>query len=457
MYRLCRVIGAVVFLLCHFSPLSWAQEEIKIGFLGPLTGWATVYGQYVLEGIQLFLEEVGYQFNGVPIKLITADTKGESERVVIILDAFKYRDQVDVIIGPSLGHEGIAAADWALRNPDIPILIGYSAPEDITMRLHSRNVLRPGWSAPQTIMHFGWYVAKVLGYKKIIMVGQDYAYPWDQAAGFIRGFLENGGEEVLRIWHEVELMDFGAIMLQLQSLAGKYDAVLYNGAGGPAIAFFKAWVEFGMNQFYPQVLGQSNFTDPAVLQEYGPEAVGILSTQFYCPQLSNPYNLEFRRKLKERFGHEFPTYPHVQGYDAIRVLFKALEMVGGNVKDKNALIDALYQVRMPDSPRGPWYFDSYGNPIMNIYLQKVVMDERGILVNIPIGTFLEVSQFGPYVGREQQYLSQPRNDRYYPPGKRAEYMAEIAKYLGPEYLALLEKHGGWPPEAVRFVEGEPKW
>ena len=451
-FKVVMLLGALV---VAWGGVVLGGEEIRIGFLGPLTGWATVYGQYVLEGVKLYLEEVNYEFNGRPITLIPADTKGQTERVIEILDTFKTRDHVHVVIGPSLGNEGLAAADWAMRNPDVPILVGYSAPEDMTIRMHSRNLLRPGWTGPQTIFHFGYYVAKVLGYKKVIIVGQDYAFPWGQASGFIRGFLENGGEEVKRIWHEVELMDFGSIMLQLQALAGQYDAVLYNGAGGPAVAFFQAWTEFGMDQFYPQALGASNFTDPATLQEFGPKAVGILSTQFYCPTLQNPYNIAFVNKIRERYGHEVPAYPHVQGYDAIRVLFKALEAVNGNIEDTDAFIDALYQVDMSDSPRGPWHFDAYGNPIMNIYLQQVV-ERDGFLENVPIGTFLRVSQFGPYLGREEQYISQPPNDRFYPPGTRDEYLAEIAKYFGQDYVDELLARGGWPEEVVNFVEGEPQ-
>jgi len=449
MYKmLCALLGLVIVA----APVM-GQNEIRIGFMGPLTGWAWVYGQYVLEGVQLGLEEVGYQFRGRPIQLIIGDTRGESERVVDLLEQFKVRDKVHVVIGPSLGHEGMAAVNWARQNPNVPIVVGYSAPEDMTMRLKTRNLVRPGWTGPQTILHYGWYAAKVLGLKRVIMVGQDYAFPWDQAAGFIRGFIENGGEEVLRIWHEVELMDFGAIMLKLQGLAGKYDAVLYNGAGGPAIAFFRAWVEFGMYQYYPILLGGSNFTDPGSLPEFGPEAVGLLTTQFYSPGLTNPFNIKFKERLKERFGHDVPAYPHVQGYDAIRVILKALELVDGNIEDTDAFIDALYKVDMSDSPRGPWRFDEYGNPIMNIYLQRVELID-GKLINVPIGTFIGVSQFGPYVGWEAVYLAQPPNARDYPPGTREEYMAEIRKYFGEEYLLMLEKHGGWPN--VNFIEGEPK-
>ena len=40
-------------------------------------------------------------------------------------------------------------------------------------------------------------------------------------------------------------------------------------------------------------------------------------------------------------------------------------------------------------------------------------------------------------------MSQPPNRRLYPPGKRDEYMIEIEKYFGKEYIENLEKNEGW--------------
>ena len=163
------------------------SKEIKVGIVGPMTGWASVYGQYVVDGVKLFLKEHNYMFKDRPIKLYIEDTKGQTDLTIEKFDVLKNRDKVHVIIGPSLGNEGEAAADWAKRNPDMPILVGYSAPEDLTMRNHSINLLRPGWTGAHDTFYFGPFCAKVLGYKKIITVGQDYSYPWDQNAGFIRG------------------------------------------------------------------------------------------------------------------------------------------------------------------------------------------------------------------------------------------------------------------------------
>lgn len=430
-----------VFTFGAFSSVVNAAKEIRVGIVGPQTGWAYVYGQYVVDGAKLFFGEHNYRFKNRPIKLYIEDTKGQTELTIDKMGVLKNRDKVQVIIGPSLGNEGVAAADWAKRNPDMPILVAYSAPEDLTMRNHSRNLLRPGWTGAHDTFYFGEFCAKDLGYKKIITVGQDYAYPWDQNAGFIRGFIENGGEEIKPIWHPVELLDFGSIMSGLQKLAPKYDAVFYNGSGAQAIAFFKQWYQYGLDNFYPPVLGGANFTDPSILPELGPKAEGIYSSMHYVDGAQTKENLEFRKKCKKKYGR-YPGAIEMQGYDCATVLFKALEAIDGNIEDTEAFIDALYDVKMTDSPRGPWYFDEYGQPVQNIYVQKAIK-VNDHLMNVPIKTYMATSQFGPYVGLEKEYMSQPPNRRLYPPGKRKEYMKEIEKYLGKKYIKNLKKNKGW--------------
>ncbi|MBM3702865.1 MAG: hypothetical protein FJW63_07770, partial [Actinobacteria bacterium] len=180
-----------------------AGEPIHLGIIGPQTGWATVFGEHVVQGVKMALDEVGNVVAGRPIELFIEDTQAEVEVMMTKLDSLKERDNCKVIIGPSLGHEGDALPTWAKKNLDTLILVGYSAPQDMTMRDHTPNIIRAGWTADQVIFRFGEFCAKDLDYEKVIIVGQDYAYPWGQTAGFKRGFLENGGEEVKAIWHPV--------------------------------------------------------------------------------------------------------------------------------------------------------------------------------------------------------------------------------------------------------------
>ncbi len=431
------------FLAVALAGNATALDEIRIGTIGPLTGWATIFGEGVLNGAKLALEEHNNEFNGIPIKVFSEDTKADVEVMRAKLDSLKNRDKVHLIIGPSLGHEGMAAVDWGARNPEVPMLIGYSAPEDITMRKATFSVIRPGWTGAQVIFNFGQYCAKDLGYKKVIIVGQDYSYPWDQAAGFIRGFLENGGEKVERIWHPVEAVDFSSIMAKLMGMSKEYDAVLNNSGGAQVVAFFKQWKQFGLDKMYPQILGQANVPIVSMLSELGDSALGVYSSLHYYDGNPSAANQKFRANFKKKYGH-YPDVIAVQGYDAVHVAFKAMQAIDGQVDDPKKFITALRQVKMSadESPRGPFYFDKYANPVQNIYIKKVVKKD-GQLMNEAVKTYKNVSQFGPYADIADKYMAAPATTRDYPPGDKASYFKEIEKYFGKDYVEKLEKNHGW--------------
>lgn len=416
------------------------KEPIKIGIVGPMTGWATVFGENVVEGVKMALAEVDNQFDGHPIELYIEDTKAEVEVMVTKLDSLKQRDGCKIIIGPSLGHEGDAAPDWAKKNLDVLLMPGYAAPQDMTMRDQTPNIIRAGWTANQVIFRFGEFCAKDLGYKKVIIVGQDYAYPWGQTAGFKRGFLENGGEEVNAIWHPVEQLDFSSIMGQLQSMAGDYDAVMYNGGGAQVIAFWKAWEQYGMSEFYPQLLGGANIPDVPILKEVSDNFAGLYSSMHWADGLETPENIAFQKEYNEMYDKDADAIV-LQGYDTMRVILKALEATGGNYEDITAFEKAVLAVKL-DSPRGPIYFDEFGNVVQNVYIKQVQLVD-GKLKNVVIKTYEAQSQFGPYENYKEGYMSMPADSRDYPFGTKAEYLADTAKYLGQEYVDALLANGGW--------------
>ena len=442
----------VVFFLCLLSVTVFANGEqeaqaidnsevIKIGVIGPMTGWATVFGENVVRGVKLALSEVDNKIAGKTVKLAVEDTKAEVEVMLTKLDSLVQRDGCRIIIGPSLGHEGDALPDWAKKNLDVIVMPGYAAPQDMTMRDHSPNIIRAGWTADQVIFRFGEFSAKDLGYDKVIMVGQDYAYPWGQNAGFVRGFLENGGEEVKAIWHPVEMLDFSSIMAQLQNLADEYDAVMYNGGGAQVLAFWKAWEQFGMSEKYPQLLGGANIPDVPILLEVSDDFAGVYSSMHYSDGLDIPANVKFKKDYRKVYGED-PDAIVLQGYDTMRVIIEALEKEGGEITDIDGLEELIRSIEVSDSPRGGFYFDEYGQAVQNIYIKQVKLID-GKLVNKVVKTFLNESQFGPYEEMKAEYMSMPRDSRDYPPMTREAYLDDIAKYLGDDYVDEIVMNGGW--------------
>jgi branched-chain amino acid transport system substrate-binding protein len=415
------------------------DQPINVGVTCPYSGFVAVLGENLVKGIELGLEVEG---RANDIKLFVEDTKLDAELSVTKLDVLKQRDSCKIIIGSVTGFEGDAQAEWLKKNQDVLFMPGYSATQDMTMRNFTNSMVRAGWTADQVMFNFGQFVAKELGYKRIISVGADYSYPWGQAAGFCRGFMENGGEKIEYIWYPEGNLDFSSIMGRLQSMRSNYDAVFMNDGGSTVIAFWKAWEQYGLNKVYPQLLGGTNVADTTVISEVSDAFIGVYSASHYVDGNPISANTEFIRKYEEKFGTP-PDAVSVQGYDTIRCIIKGLDAVGWKVDDVNAIINAVVALKVTDSPRGPFFFDELHNATQNVYIKQVVKDPSGKLINTIYKTYENVSQFGPYENYKQQYMSFPSDARDYPYLTRDAYLADAAKYLGQDYVDNLIKNGGW--------------
>ncbi len=222
----------------------------------------------------------------------------------------------------------------------------------------------------------------------------------------MKTFCRNGGEEVIKVWHPLNTTDFSSILAVLPQA----DAIMYNGAGGDAVAFYKQLEEFGLRGKSP-LLGGSNFFAVGSLHAMGKGTVGGLSALQYSDSLDTPQFKKFRDAYVKKYN-EPPMATAEHGYVAMNMVINAVKTVGG--KDRAKLIEQLRKTNMPDAPRGPFRLDDYGNPIQNIYINEV-REVGGKLLNVAIAKIENVSQFGPYDAKT--YLADPPDSRDFPPGK----------------------------------------
>jgi branched-chain amino acid transport system substrate-binding protein len=421
MKRCTRIVTLPLTLaLALVASNAWAQpaqsETFRIGLLAPTTGFGAAMGQMMTEGAILALEQYEYTVNGHAIDFFIEDTRMNGEIAVDKSRKLNEEDRVHVIVGPLSGGVGLSVLDWA-RDSGVPVVMAYSAPEDITMRLRVDNVVRNSWTGSQPMDPFGYWVATELGYKRIYMVGEDYSYPYNQIGGFKRGFCRGGGELVTTVWHPVPTEDFSSFLARIPRTG--YDAVLYNGAGSNAVAFVNQYIEFGMLDVYP-LLGQSNTFEQGDLPAMLPEAAGGLSAIQYLETLETPEFTAFAEAFRNRWGR-LPSASAEHAYTGIVMALRAVEAID-DFDDRPALIEALRATDYPDAPRGGFYLDEYANPVHNIYIREV-REVDGQLMNFGIVRVPEVSQFGPY--DPDLYMAQPIDARDYPPDACADFPPEM--------------------------------
>ncbi len=406
--RVGGVLGLAVLALSLWGPTAalGAQGPVKVGLLVPQTGPLAANGKDMINGLQLFLEQRGNRLAGREVRLIIEDDAGVPATGLTKIRSLVESQRVNVIVGPLSAAVGYAIAPY-LTEKKVPTLFPIVSSEDITQRKRSPYIVRTGWSSAQPSHPFGKWVYDTLHYKKIAMVGYDFAFGWEVAAGFHRSFEEAGGQVVQKLWSPLGTADYGPYLAQIRR---DVDAVYAIFSGADALRFMKQYADAGLKGRLP-LIGGGTFTDEHVLRTMGDEALGVVTALHYSAALDTPANKKFVQTYQARFG-QVPSYYSEGTYVAGQALDAALKATGGQADDAEKLVAALRRVDLSDAPRGPLKLDEYGNPVENIYVRKV---ERlgGRLQNTVIHTFPGVSQFWTYSPAE--FLKEPVYGRDFPP------------------------------------------
>jgi len=406
--RFSIVLGALLVLLLAGIGVAPAQPgPIRIGFVTDLTGPAAQAAKDMVNGLTLYLDEIGSQMAGRKVELIVEDSQGRPDVALTKLRKIVEHDGVHIVAGVLFGHIGYAMAP-KVEEYRIPALFTVAASDDLTQRLKYRWVIRTGWASSQPSHPFGEYAARTLGYRKVAVVASDYAFGWEVVGGFQRTFEENGGQVIQKLWAPLGVMDLSPYIAKIRRDA---DAVLTMITGASTLQFLRQYEEAGLKARIP-LIGGGPAVDEALLPSMGDEALGVVTPLIYSGALETPANRRFVKEYRARFG-KVPSYFSETNYTSGRWINEAVKALGGNVEDREKLLAALRKVEIADAPRGPVRLDTYGNPIQNVYFRKVERNREGELQNTVIVTIPAVSQFWKY--SPDAFLRQPVYSRDVPP------------------------------------------
>jgi branched-chain amino acid transport system substrate-binding protein len=378
---------------------------IKVGILAPLTGVVASGGKEMVEGTQFFFERIKGEIAGRKVELAIEDDASNPD--VALQKARRLVEQAGVhfLMGNLLANTGLAVANY-VKGTGTPYFIPIIAADDLTQRQRVRNVVRvAGYTASAFTHPLGDWALKN-GYKRIATISQDYAFGHEQCGGFAQVFTEGGGEIVAQLWNPLNNADFSPYLGQLANM--NIDAVFAMQNGADANRLLQQYASFGLKGRIP-MLGAMNLTDQAVIRTLGPECEGIVSSAHYAEGSDNPVTQAFVKDYTERYG-KIPSLFGFSMYSGAMWVTKAIEKLGGRIEDRDAFIDAVLATDLPDSPLGKLVrLDSYGNPVYDVSIRKVVKRPDGKYWNVPIKIYPQVSQFWRY--DPETYMKQPPYSR----------------------------------------------
>ena len=356
----------------------------------------------------MFLKERDNMIAGRKVELIVADTTGAPATARAKAQELIEKNNVHCIIGPLAAFEALAIADY-LTEKEMPTL-GVAAAEDMTQRHPSPWFVRLTSTSAQCTYPLADYATKELKYKKIVTIADDFAYGHEMCAGFQRGFEDNGGKIIQKIFTPLATPDYGSYVAQVKNA----DAIFLGTAGSNGFRFLRQFIEYGLKDKMA-VIGGMTALDESVLRNMGDEALGIITTSWYSAELDNPLNKAFAAAFRNQFKYD-PGYYAGGVYVTAEVLEAAIKTVKGNVEDKKALMAAIRGNNV-DTVRGVVKLDEFGDAIGDVYIRKVTRKD-GRLVNSVIKTYPNVSQFWTY--DKAEFLKNPVYSREYPPAKNLE-------------------------------------
>src|SRR5260370_5218216 len=97
-------------------------------------------------------------------------------------------------------------------------------------------------------------------------------------------------------------------------------------------------------------------------------------------------------------------------YVAGQCVEDAIAKLGAKSDDRTALADALHQISLTDTPRGPVKLDHLGNVVADVFIRKCER-KNGQLDNTSHNRYPNVSQFCTYARNE--FLANPVYARTY--------------------------------------------
>jgi branched-chain amino acid transport system substrate-binding protein len=369
---------------------SAAAEELRIGFIAPVTGTFAQIGKDMVDGLKLYLEETNGEFAGAEVKLIVEDSQAKPDTAVTKAKKLILQDKVHMLLGGVLATEGYAIAPVS-TNDKIVYIASVPASDDLTQRDLPNNpyFIRTGWTSSQAHHAMGQWACDQ-GYKTIVTIAADYAFGYESVGGFQKVFEDCGGKIVQKIWPPLGNIDFGPYIPTIKADA---DAVFTLMVGPMVLQFPKQLRAAGYKK---PIIGGSNSYDEFALPFMSDGVIGDVSAMQYSAALETPKNEAFVRKYRAKYG-KVPSAFSETNYTSGQLINEVMKGTKGNWPGAEPFVKAMAALKI-DAVRGPIAFDDMRNPVQNIYIKKVEKKklfgyDKDELWNTVIKTYPNVGQF----------------------------------------------------------------
>lgn len=340
-----------------------AQDEIRIGQFGSLTGGEATFGQSTDKGVRLAFDakNAAGGIKGKKLKLITEDNQGKPEEAAAVVKKLITQDKVIALLGEVASTRSLAAAPIA-QQFKVPMVSPSSTNPKVTQV--GNYIFRVCFIDPFQGSVMARFTRENLKFKKVaILKDLKSDYSLGLADFFQRKFRELGGEIASEQTFQTGDTDFKAQLTQIR------------GTSPEAIFIPAYYTEVGLIARQARQLGLKAVLlggdgwDSPKLFELGQSAVeGSYFSNHYTAESNNKATQAFVKSYREKYG-ETPDGLAAAGYDAAQILIKAMETAPELTSD--AVKTELAQTKDFDGATGKITINAERNADKDAFIVKV--------------------------------------------------------------------------------------
>jgi branched-chain amino acid transport system substrate-binding protein len=343
-----------------------ASAQVKIGFIGTLSGPAATLGQEQYDGFMLAVEQRQGMLGGVPVTVTKEDDQHNPDLGAQLAQNLIEKDKVSFITGVTFSDVMMAMAKPMARAG--MLFVGSNAgPAPIAGKRCNNKFFFTSYQDEYQAGIVGRYAVDQR-YWKTLFLAPDSPSGKDQLRGFKRYY---SGEVVSEIFVQPHQTDYAAALAQIKRVAP--DAVVAFLPGDMGVNFIQQMNRSGLLNKVPLLtVGTVDGTTLPLLKD---AALNVLAGAVWGPDLPSPTSKAFVAAFEKKHGR-IPSQYAAQGFDAALLIDSALKETKGAVADRDALRNALDAANFP-SVRSGFRFLRNGFPVQDGHVFVVAKDAQG--------------------------------------------------------------------------------
>ncbi|OCA88651.1 MULTISPECIES: ABC transporter substrate-binding protein [unclassified Bacillus (in: firmicutes)] len=349
-------------------------DTIKIGANLELTGGGASYGQSIVEGMDLALEEINKEgVGGKKLKIVKYDNKSDAAEATTGAIKLASQDKVDVMIGAATSTNTLAQVQVANDNK-VPLITPTGTNETITSKDGKVNeyVFRTCFIDPfQGTVAANFAQQELDAKTAAIYIDSSSDYSKGLAAAFKDAFTKAGGQIVAEEAFLQKDTDFQSTLTRIKKANPDFVFVpaFYEEVG----LILKQARESGIEV---PVMGGDGWDSPKLLEIAGKEALNnTFITNHYSAGDPDKKIQDFVSAFKKKYKDKSPDAFAALGYDTAYFIADSIKRAGDDATPEK-IKDALAETKDLQLVSGNLTMDKNHNPVKSAAILKYENGEQ---------------------------------------------------------------------------------